>query len=102
MYIQHRYTNNHTQTVQYTVQFVVSFDSHDVMHFVACDCDIGGSVLQSCGDDGICSCHPNVTGTQCNACEPEHYGLATSMLGLVIIIMYSLIFYRYESICILY
>ncbi|XP_053704727.1 laminin subunit alpha-5 isoform X1 [Synchiropus splendidus] len=39
-----------------------------------CQCDIGGSVGQSCGErNGRCRCRPNVDGLQCNMPRPDHY-----------------------------
>uniref|UniRef100_A0A8K9X878 Laminin subunit alpha-5 n=1 Tax=Oncorhynchus mykiss TaxID=8022 RepID=A0A8K9X878_ONCMY len=39
-----------------------------------CQCDIGGSVGQSCGErTGRCRCRPNVEGSKCNMPRPDHY-----------------------------
>uniref|UniRef100_A0AAZ3R377 Laminin subunit alpha-5 n=1 Tax=Oncorhynchus tshawytscha TaxID=74940 RepID=A0AAZ3R377_ONCTS len=39
-----------------------------------CQCDIGGSVGQSCGErTGRCRCRPNVEGSKCNRPRPDHY-----------------------------
>ncbi|XP_055747285.1 laminin subunit alpha-5-like [Salvelinus fontinalis] len=39
-----------------------------------CQCDIGGSVGQSCGErNGRCRCRPNVEGPKCNRPRPDHY-----------------------------
>ncbi|KAM9390757.1 laminin subunit alpha-5-like, partial [Salvelinus alpinus] len=39
-----------------------------------CQCDIGGSTGQSCGErNGRCRCRPNVEGPKCNRPRPDHY-----------------------------
>nr|XP_033943330.1 laminin subunit alpha-5 isoform X2 [Pseudochaenichthys georgianus] len=39
-----------------------------------CQCDIGGSAGQSCGErNGRCRCRPNVEGPKCNLPRPDHY-----------------------------
>ncbi|XP_064877179.1 laminin subunit alpha-5-like [Oncorhynchus nerka] len=39
-----------------------------------CQCDIGGSAGQSCGErNGRCRCRPNVEGPKCNRPRPDHY-----------------------------
>ncbi|XP_027144166.1 laminin subunit alpha-5 isoform X2 [Larimichthys crocea] len=39
-----------------------------------CQCDIGGSAGQSCGErNGRCRCRPNVEGPKCNVPRPDHY-----------------------------
>ncbi|XP_034151886.1 laminin subunit alpha-5 isoform X3 [Esox lucius] len=39
-----------------------------------CQCDIGGSAGQSCGErNGRCRCRPNVGGTKCDVPRPDHY-----------------------------
>nr|XP_023998997.1 laminin subunit alpha-5-like [Salvelinus alpinus] len=41
---------------------------------MCCQCDIGGSVGQSCGErNGRCRCRPNVEGPKCNRPRPDHY-----------------------------
>lgn len=35
--------------------------------YLGCQCDVGGSVGQSCGErNGRCHCRPNVEGPKCN------------------------------------
>ncbi|XP_059188801.1 laminin subunit alpha-5 isoform X2 [Centropristis striata] len=39
-----------------------------------CQCDIGGSAGQSCGErNGRCRCRPNIEGPKCNLPRPDHY-----------------------------
>ncbi|XP_062271233.1 laminin subunit alpha-5-like [Scomber scombrus] len=39
-----------------------------------CQCDIGGSAGQSCGErNGRCRCRPNIEGQKCNLPRPDHY-----------------------------
>ncbi|ESO83894.1 hypothetical protein LOTGIDRAFT_168935 [Lottia gigantea] len=42
-----------------------------------CNCNVGGSIKQSCNMTGDCSCKTNVTGKQCDQCLPDQYGLSS-------------------------
>lgn len=47
--------------------------------FLACDCDVNGSVNASCNyETGQCHCKPNVVGRACNQCAAQHYGLSSN------------------------
>lgn len=41
--------------------------------FLGCICDTLGT--ENCDSySGICHCYPNVIGSKCDRCEPDHYG----------------------------
>uniref|UniRef100_A0A1I7X3T8 Laminin EGF-like domain-containing protein n=1 Tax=Heterorhabditis bacteriophora TaxID=37862 RepID=A0A1I7X3T8_HETBA len=51
--------------------------SWNIYLFQTCDCDIIGSEGVSCDlHSGKCVCKPGVTGTKCDQCLPNHYGLS--------------------------
>nr|XP_020464725.1 laminin subunit alpha-5 [Monopterus albus] len=48
--------------------------AHNYFGCQGCQCDIGGSVGQSCEDrNGRCRCRPNIDGPKCNQPRPDHY-----------------------------
>ncbi|XP_045913044.1 laminin subunit alpha-5 isoform X2 [Micropterus dolomieu] len=51
-----------------------NLQEHDYFGCQGCQCDIGGSAGQSCGErNGRCRCRPNVEGPKCNLPRPDHY-----------------------------
>ena len=46
------------------------------MFFIACVCDIQGTVgnNKTCDANGKCDCKPNIGGEKCNICSPGYYG----------------------------
>ncbi|XP_037333672.2 laminin subunit alpha-5 isoform X2 [Pungitius pungitius] len=51
-----------------------NLQEHNYFGCQGCQCDIGGSAGQSCGErNGRCRCRPNVEGQQCNLPRPDHY-----------------------------
>ncbi|XP_029011451.1 laminin subunit alpha-5 isoform X2 [Betta splendens] len=51
-----------------------NLQEHDYLGCQGCQCDIGGSAGQSCGErNGRCRCRPNVEGPKCNLPRSDHY-----------------------------
>uniref|UniRef100_A0A8D3DC26 Laminin subunit alpha-5 n=1 Tax=Scophthalmus maximus TaxID=52904 RepID=A0A8D3DC26_SCOMX len=51
-----------------------NLQEHSYFGCQGCQCDIGGSAGQSCGErNGRCRCRPNVEGAKCNLPRPDHY-----------------------------
>ncbi|XP_035864341.1 laminin subunit alpha-5 isoform X2 [Sander lucioperca] len=51
-----------------------NLQEHNYFGCQGCQCDMGGSAGQSCGErNGRCRCRPNVEGPQCNLPRPDHY-----------------------------
>ncbi|XP_067382208.1 laminin subunit alpha-5 isoform X2 [Channa argus] len=51
-----------------------NLQEHNYFGCQGCQCDIGGSEGQSCGErNGRCPCRPNVEGPKCNLPHPDHY-----------------------------
>uniref|UniRef100_A0AAQ4S3F6 Laminin subunit alpha-5 n=1 Tax=Gasterosteus aculeatus aculeatus TaxID=481459 RepID=A0AAQ4S3F6_GASAC len=51
-----------------------NLQEHNYFGCQGCQCDIGGSAGQSCGErNGRCLCRPNVEGQKCNLPRPDHY-----------------------------
>uniref|UniRef100_UPI0037E9B905 laminin subunit alpha-5 n=1 Tax=Semicossyphus pulcher TaxID=241346 RepID=UPI0037E9B905 len=51
-----------------------NLQEHNYFGCQGCQCDIGGSAGQSCGErNGRCRCRPNVEGPKCNLPRPDHY-----------------------------
>ncbi|KAM3872260.1 laminin subunit alpha-5 [Diretmus argenteus] len=51
-----------------------NLQGHNYFGCQGCQCDIGGSAGQSCGERmGKCRCRPNVEGPKCNLPRPDHY-----------------------------
>ncbi|KAK5624087.1 hypothetical protein CRENBAI_015003 [Crenichthys baileyi] len=51
-----------------------NLQDHNYFGCQGCQCDIGGSVGQFCGQrNGQCDCRPNVEGPRCNLPRPDHY-----------------------------
>merc|ERR1711884_394623 len=39
----------------------------------ACQCDVQGSVDNTCNAEGVCTCNHGYTGDKCDECIPHHY-----------------------------
>uniref|UniRef100_A0A8C2ZML6 Laminin subunit alpha-5 n=1 Tax=Cyclopterus lumpus TaxID=8103 RepID=A0A8C2ZML6_CYCLU len=51
-----------------------NLQEHNYFGCQGCQCDIGGSAGQSCGErNGRCRCRPNVEGPKCNLPRPDYY-----------------------------
>ncbi|KAM8862639.1 laminin subunit alpha-5 isoform 2-T2 [Spinachia spinachia] len=51
-----------------------NLQEHHYFGCQGCQCDIGGSAGQACGErNGRCRCRPNVEGQKCNLPRPDHY-----------------------------
>ncbi|XP_058499238.1 laminin subunit alpha-5 isoform X1 [Solea solea] len=51
-----------------------NLQEHSYFGCQGCQCDIGGSVGQSCVErSGRCTCRPNVEGGRCNLPRPDHF-----------------------------
>ena len=47
-----------------------------MFHFIACQCEMDGSVSMECDAiTGECTCkNPKITGVNCEKCDDERYG----------------------------
>ena len=53
----------------------IRFKNH-IFHFIACQCEMDGSVSMECDAiTGECTCkNPKITGVNCEKCDDERYG----------------------------
>ena len=71
---------NFVQLVFVSINYDICFYIFNLLIFVACDCDVMGTVAGGTCDSpgGQCPCKPGVMGRRCDQCAPGFYNFNTT------------------------